>query len=1343
MLNKINKLVQALALSAIMFGAAFQNAYATSLSISNIPLFLGNSVQPNVFFLLDDSGSMDWEILMKNHWTYAAYDTDPRRQGTFNSSDLITRGDFAHGNDTPVNISLDTDGRPYIYANSNSHLRSFYYLYNNGDNAYGASCSTGAEVCNTGATSPSTLDWRIRSSGANVTFFNPDSNYLPWNGSCGTASTSATCADADFRNARSNPKNGQGGYGLQRDLATNGDTQGGAFVYDVLIDDSGFDLADGRPRRGDNYNETGIAAGVVPPATVAVVAPNGLADLWDTHIRIQMGAGTATISRITYDPQPSTGASPGINETTQVLGSVTGSACFDVLGPNANVLAIHAQGATPSVSGVNGAGCRTIAQAQTNIANWYQYSRRRMYALKGAITQVMDAQSKFGYGINKFRSQNLFTEVPSVNDNITNHNLTLKHDLYRNTQQAIGTDLLAGMRSVGEYFRGNRSNVANPIQASCQKHFEILFTDGFWNDTLTTYGDIDSDNAQSDTGADIARFYYMKDLDSDSSNDIVSPDAGSEADLDPDGNGKTWQHLVAFTVAFGIQGAMTDGDGDGWPDTDVGGGAWTSAGIPDADGNWGNPASTSGSVPSKVDDLWHIAWNTNGAYAAASSPEEVVEKLIAAILNVASRIGSASAVALNSGTLNANTRIYQAKFNSTDWSGDLESTPVKPPVEIDPITLLPKAIPATCTTAQAIGSVCGSEWSASAELEALAFGSRNIFSRNTTTDAGIVFAALSTLDTAQQAALRTDPDTGLLESATRGQERLDWIRGSDAGTGLRKRPGASSGSVKKLGDIISSSPVFVGKPDSLLPDSLESDKYSTFVTTNKNRTKMIYVGANDGMLHGFKASDGSEAFAYAPGYLVNKLNQLTSINYQKKHIYSVDGSPQVFDVYTSAASPWKTVLSTSAGAGGQLVFGLDITDPDNFGATDSLWEFSDVNDIDMGYITGNVKFARMKNNQWVVIFGNGFNNTEADGRPSTTGNGVIYVVDAYTGALVKKFDTQIGMADDPTGANRPNGIAEVTPVDVDGDLNVDYLYAGDLFGNLWKVDVSSNVVTAWDFAYLSGTTPKAFYTAKDSSGAVQPITTGISVKRHPENGQQALVLFGTGQYFEVGDNQVNPSSQVQSFYSIWDDGIAGSAAPYTRTNLLQHQVENQVDLDNIEPLTEDFRTTSSSLNSSYVIDWGTCSSCAKHKGWYIDLLYNSSNSDYPTEYGERVVRKPVLRGDRVVFVTLIPDIDPCGFGGTSWIMELDANTGSRLPDSPFDVNKDGIIDSKDFLKLSGANTIVSGVRSKDGIVATPGILNNPKGGEFKYFSGTSGNVGVVQESVKDRGLKRQSYRQLR
>ncbi|HFB66820.1 MAG TPA: pilus assembly protein PilY, partial [Aeromonadales bacterium] len=724
------------------------------------------------------------------------------------------------------------------------------------------------------------------------------------------------------------------------------------------------------------------------------------------------------------------------------------------------------------------------------------------------------------------------------------------------------------------------------------------------------------------------------------------------------------------------------------------------------------------------DDIWHAAFNSNGTYASASSAAAVAEKLIAAISNIAGRIGSASAVALNSGTLNANSRVYQAKFDSNDWSGALVSIPIQS-------GQTPVAPATTTCTSEALGELCPQEWNAAEELESMNYNVRKVFTRNIDTGTAVEFKTLSDLAASQQTALRTNPDTAAVESTTIGQQRLNYVLGDNSNEGtassefrVRKLTALGTG---KLGDIIHSSPAFSGAPDSFYPDLLEGvgNSYNAYRLANENRTPMVYVGANDGMLHAFNGADGSEEFAYIPGPLVNKLNQLSSKNYNNGHTYFVDGSPKIFDAFDG--SSWKTMLASSVGAGGQTVFGLDITDPDGFSTADVKWEFSDADDADLGYTIGDVTFARMNNDKWVVIFGNGYNNTEPDGNVSSTGNAVIYVVDAFTGALIKKFDTGVGTADDPLnpGSNRPNGMARVSAVDLDGDFNADYLYAGDLFGNVWKVDVSATSTASWDFAYKDGVNPKPFFIAKDSNGDVQPITAGVAVKRHPLKKSQTIVLFGTGKYMEVGDSAIpTGGGPIYSFYGVWDDN---TASQYSRSQLLQQEILNQTVVSGADGIDREFRVTSSSEQPAYKIDW------TSDKGWYMDLRYSNF-------YGERVVVEPVVRNGRVIFVTLIPDEDPCSSGGDGWIMELNADSGSRLPASPFDVNGDGIIDGDDFVNYSSEDTIVSGVKSRSGIVAKPGILNNPKGGtdEYKYFSGTSGKVDIVGESSNPNSRRRQS-----
>jgi len=537
-----------------------------------------------------------------------------------------------------------------------------------------------------------------------------------------------------------------------------------------------------------------------------------------------------------------------------------------------------------------------------------------------------------------------------------------------------------------------------------------------------------------------------------------------------------------------------------------------------------------------------------------------------------------------------------------------------------------------------------------------------------------------------------------------------------------------------MGDIIHSAPAYMGASNLFFPDNLEGASYNAYKITTRSRRPTVYVGSNDGMLHAFDASNnatkGEELFAYVPGKLIKKLPLLTSQNYNKSHTYFVDGSPITFDAYDGS---WNTLLAGSAGAGAQLVYGLNITTPSSFSASDILWEFTDeprtaagstFGDIDLGYTIGDVSYARMNNGQWVVIFGNGFNNTEADGNVSTTGNAAIYIVDAFSGALIKKFDTQAGMAEDPSGTNRANGISRVTPIDVNGDFKADYLYAGDLFGNVWKMDVTSSNVSSWASAWSAGSKPKPFYIAKDPSGVAQSITTSISIKRHPEKISQTIALFGTGSYFWINDST---TTQTQTFYAIWDDN---TAAQYVRSNLLEQKILNVQNVTGIDGINREFRVTSSADidPSNYKIDW------TKHKGWFMDLV----------ESGERLNVEPVLRNNRIIFVTLTPNADPCSAGGSSWIMEVDANSGSRLLTPPFDVNGDGIISDLDIVSFAGdAQTITSGVRSKEGIVAKPGILNTRGEKELKFFSGTTGKIETVTESINVNQRDRQSWRQLR
>lgn len=1346
--TRITQYFYSTSLSVIVFLSSATPVNAANLSIANTPLFLGAAVQPNVFFVSDDSGSMDWEYMTPAHWRWHNYDPDPIRNGSFSSWEPTANRNTSGLFDGPEFRGTDSDDGDY------------YYNYYNSDNRYGGSSScTGSgslENCYDSSNSPADVDWRARSSSLNQIFYNTDITFEPWDGPCNNSGTA--CADAIFTAVRSDPFSTQDGYSITRNLETDGDASEGPFKYAVWIDDSGY--TNNRPGRGDNFDETGYAASGFATDTASDL-PNGEIDLWDSHMAFTVTTSTVNASLIAYNPTPS-GANRGLNETTMATVALSGGACYDILGSSSMVKTIRDKvvtdiaNASTYMSATGSAGCRTITETAQNVANWYQYYRRRAFPVKNAIAEIIDSQPTFRFGMTVLNYYNtLFTEVPDISlTNFTAHNTEIKRQYFAFPQPSVGTPLRQALRRAGNYYADNLSGKDDPIVYSCQKNFTILFTDGFWNGGSPSVGDTDGDGV-SNTVADVAYEYYMNDLSP--LEDNVKPDLPLESDLpehtlDPTNldNITTHQHMVTFTVAFGVTGDLSDDDNDGLPDKNAAGNDWSTPGEPDKDGNWGNVSDD----PEKIDDLWHAAYNSAGVFASASTPKEVSEKLINAISAIAARVGSASAVALNSGTLNANSRLYQARFNSNGWSGNIFSVPIQD----GPVDKLPLGAPdgnddspPECALHPTIGELCEVEWNAAYELANQGHAARKIYTTETDTFTTVEFKDLFDLSSAQRTALRTDPDTLVVEPSSAGQDRIDYLRGdhsleADESGSFRTRndvsdyDGNNLGIKSMLGDIIQSSPAYVGAPEFFYPDNIQSQKYSTFKFDQRNRDPVTYVGANDGMLHAFDALTGKERFAYVPGALVNRLNLLTSVKYNSGHTYFVDGSPQVFDAYSSG---WKTMLASSVGAGGQLVFGLDVTDPDAF-ATSTKWEFTDeprvagtsiFGDVDLGYTIGDVKYGKMHNNKWVVMFGNGYNNTYADGNVSTTGNGVIYVVDAFTGALIKKLDTGVGMAEDPTGGNRPNGVASVTPVDMDGDFKVDAIYAGDLFGNVWKVDTTNSNATNWDFAYKSGGDPLPVFVAKDPGGVEQPITSSIAVKRHPVERDQTLLMFGTGKYFEVGDSASNgAATQIQTFYSIWDDNNALTSR--LRSNLLEQEIIGQDFVTGVDGSSREFRVTSSEKDDlKYKIDWST------DKGWYMDLRFG-------TEYGERVVVNPIIRNNRVIFVTTVPDEDPCGFGGSSWIMELNANDGNRLDIPPFDVNGDGIIDDNDVMTFLSANTIVSGTKSKQGIVASPGILNNNSGGgggpsEFKFFSGTKGGIDLVSESAAAEYRKRQTWRQLR
>ena len=195
---------------------------------------------------------------------------------------------------------------------------------------------------------------------------------------------------------------------------------------------------------------------------------------------------------------------------------------------------------------------------------------------------------------------------------------------------------------------------------------------------------------------------------------------------------------------------------------------------------------------------------------------------------------------------------------------------------------------------------------------------------------------------------------------------MNFLRGDQSnefpGGALRQR-------FSIFGDVIHSNPEYVAEPNGAYFDS----SYVSFANANANRRPTVYVGANDGMLHAFDASDGSEIWAYVPSMVVGNLSRLAGRPYA--HTYFVDGELTVRDA--SIGSAWATVLVGSLGAGGKGMFILDVTTPElrsesfNTGTDKKvMWEIDD-SDPDIGHIFGQSTIAQLNDGRWYAINGNG------------------------------------------------------------------------------------------------------------------------------------------------------------------------------------------------------------------------------------------------------------------------------------------------------------------------------------------------------------------------------------
>jgi len=717
------------------------------------------------------------------------------------------------------------------------------------------------------------------------------------------------------------------------------------------------------------------------------------------------------------------------------------------------------------------------------------------------------------------------------------------------------------------------------------------------------------------------------------------------------------------------------------------------------------------------DPIAQSSWWTNGEtleptkdkrpdnFYVASDATRMVESLKAAFAKIANDVRSTTAaLSTNSTKLETGTVVFQSMLDSADWSGNL----------------LAKAVDSDGTVSKT------PSWRAAEKLDGLTnaqMSDRKIFTSlppiadttsgalRSTTGRPFLWAQLNS---AQQEALRRTAGGSLTTEAV-GQNRLAFIRGDrsmERTDAQPNNPFRQRGS--RLGDIANSDPQFIHKQNfgySQLPESAgftaaAKSAYTTFRASPsyQSRPPLVVVGANDGMLHGFDASlgtnGGKELFAYIPNDLIDELHELTDPTYS--HRYYVDGTPRIGDAWVGNA--WKTLVIGSSGAGGRSIFALDISNPESMSSSSVLWEFTHP---EMGYTLGRPSLAPLYNGKFGVVVTSGY------ARPTSTTSGYVWILDAADGSVLKRFEL-------------PNSgdLGSPLVVDLDNDRVADRIYVADTNGNVWRLDTNNTSIGNWDApsSLKAGGSITPLFIAKDSSGARQPITAPLDAAYTKD--RKIMLVFGTGSFYQTTDNEIPESPQVQSFYGIIDGGTPIDG----RSKLLEQEILKEV--------------SGSKLNAR-AISQNTLGT--GHLGWYLDLQWKKSNNG-PGPQGERVISQAQLGGNRVTFSTLIPSADPCDAGGTSWIMSLDLATGSRLVYSYFDYNGDGKIDENDYIALDdGTKVPVSGVADpNEGAVKGNISLNDQKKGKrylcYASSASSTGSDGVTPVCIEVMGDNSDSNR---
>lgn len=595
---------------------------------------------------------------------------------------------------------------------------------------------------------------------------------------------------------------------------------------------------------------------------------------------------------------------------------------------------------------------------------------------------------------------------------------------------------------------------------------------------------------------------------------------------------------------------------------------------------------------------------------------------------------------------------YTSRYEASSWSGEVTGNLTT----FDPATGAPNPAEAWSFSTKLTAQIAGTGWDTN----------RVMVSFHTINKRGVPFRStalagnqMDTLDTVY----RSDNDR---------VDYLNYLRGDATHEENSSAPASSRtyrSRTSPVGDIVGSKVRTVGPPTAPYSDAANAG-YAAFRTAWRNRTPMLYVGTNAGVMHAINASvtspdGGKEVFAYVPGALFEGANGVpiqTGLQHRGDpdftHKNMVDGPIGVYDVDLGKTVDgggtvnWRSMLVGALGKGGRAYYAIDVTDPAAFSnegnaADRVMWEFTDP---DLGYTYGEPAMVKTRKYGWVMIFGSGHNNAN--------GQGYFFIVNPRTGNLLEKIGTGVGTPSNPAGMSQVQAfIPDRT------NFTAESIYAGDLLGNLWRLDL-----TPASGAYAA---PTQLAALTDSSGNAVPITSRPLVVVQP-NTNKRFVTVGSGKLLANSDLD---NTQPQGFYAIIDGTGNMFNTVATLPTGMSFPIRNVGPGNRLQKLTD--LTQPITLNLATQI------------GWWLDLGTATGGQ------GWRVIFDSTSYLGTVAFAAMVPSGNVCSPSGTNRVYAIDLGSGRSVLGTsttpvPFLSTLPGVITDLRFFSVDGKPHLVGG-----------------------------------------------------